>query len=85
MSTLLLRECVLLSLGLQLSEKKRRFIGRKGERICTPYHARQADKRSYTKNYCVQLLVHGCTGSFSSCSCTKLLISSKKTTGVRDM
>lgn len=84
LSTLLLRERVLLSLGLQLSEKKRRFIGRKWECICAPYHARQADKRSYMKNYCMWLLVHGCTGSFTSCSHTKLLVSSKKTTGVRD-
>lgn len=84
LSTLLLRQRVLLSLGLQLSEKKRRFIGRKWECICAPYHARQADKRSYMKNYCMWLLVHGCTGRFTSCSHTKLLVSSKKTTGLRD-
>lgn len=69
-STSLLRERALLSLVLQLWEKKR-FIGRKYECICAPYHARQADKRRYRKNYCVQLLVHDCTGSFTLCSHTQ--------------
>lgn len=64
MSTLLLRECVLLSLGLQLSEKKRRFIGRNMiVHMCTL--SCKTGKRSYMKNYCMWLLVHGCTGSFT--------------------
>lgn len=81
MSTLLLRECVLLSLGLQLSEKKRRFIGRNMiVHMCT------LSCKTGRQTWLHEELLHVVVGAwlhreFYLRWCIKILISSKKLPG----